>query len=328
MEYSPGMTLVYPVASGKGGVGKTVFTANLGVALAQRRKTVVVVDLDLGGSNLHTCYGIKNRHSGLGAFVYRKESSLAALLVETGIDRLHLIPGDGLIPGTANMPYFIKARILEGLAGLSADYVLLDLGAGSSNNIIDFFIQWPSGILVAAPEATSILNAYSFLKTALFRLLLRSFPEKSQERKLILDFIANRIEGTASSYQDLVKSLADVSPESGARAESRIKGVFPKVILNLVHGRSDLPVAGKLREMARKHLSMDVEYLGVLPWDDAVRQSVRARAPLLCGHPDSPFGRGIQRVADRLLMLKEAETPLLFAPDEDLETLSAEAPQG
>jgi flagellar biosynthesis protein FlhG len=320
------MTLVYPVASGKGGVGKTVFTANLGVSLALRRKTVVVVDLDLGGSNLHTCYGIKNRHAGLGAFVHRQETALAALLVETGIDRLFLIPGDGLLPGTANIPFFIKNRILTGISNLTADFVILDLGAGSTNNVVDFFIQWPAGLILAVPEATSILNAYSLLKTAIFRLLLRSFPAKSAERRAIMDFIATRIEGTAASYADLVRTLAAVCPESGAEAERRIRNIFPKIVLNFVRSRGELSVASKLREMARKHLALDVEYFGLLPWDEAVRESVRARQPLLTRDPSSPFGRGIERITERLLRLKEIQATTLFEPDADLESLAAEAP--
>ncbi len=58
------MNTIIPIASGKGGVGKTIFTANLGIALANKGKTVIAIDLDLGSSNLHTCLGIKNRHPG------------------------------------------------------------------------------------------------------------------------------------------------------------------------------------------------------------------------------------------------------------------------
>ncbi|HPE35715.1 MAG TPA: P-loop NTPase, partial [Spirochaetales bacterium] len=57
------MGTVIPVASGKGGVGKTVVAANLGLALSALGKTVVLVDLDLGGANLHTVLGVRNRHA-------------------------------------------------------------------------------------------------------------------------------------------------------------------------------------------------------------------------------------------------------------------------
>lgn len=63
------MTAIVPVASGKGGVGKTIATANLGISLAQAGKTVILADLDLGAANLHTILGIRNRQPGIGHII-------------------------------------------------------------------------------------------------------------------------------------------------------------------------------------------------------------------------------------------------------------------
>ncbi|MCG8477653.1 MAG: P-loop NTPase, partial [Spirochaetales bacterium] len=82
------MQYLIPIASGKGGVGKSILAANLGIALAQQQKTVVLVDLDLGGSNLHTILGIRNRHAGIGHFIYRQAASLEELVVEMQQERL------------------------------------------------------------------------------------------------------------------------------------------------------------------------------------------------------------------------------------------------
>jgi len=60
---------IIPVASGKGGVGKSVIAANMSLALAQSGKSTVAMDLDLGGSNLHTLLGIKNTQAGIGNFL-------------------------------------------------------------------------------------------------------------------------------------------------------------------------------------------------------------------------------------------------------------------
>ena len=73
------MVRLLPIASGKGGVGKSVISANLGLALSRADRsghpgrTVVLVDLDLGASNLHTFLGMKNKHAGIGALVWKKE---------------------------------------------------------------------------------------------------------------------------------------------------------------------------------------------------------------------------------------------------------------
>jgi flagellar biosynthesis protein FlhG len=61
--------VIIPIASGKGGVGKSFLTANLAMALAAMGHRVIAVDLDLGGSNLHTFLGLANRYPGIGDFI-------------------------------------------------------------------------------------------------------------------------------------------------------------------------------------------------------------------------------------------------------------------
>jgi flagellar biosynthesis protein FlhG len=317
------MTLLHPVASGKGGVGKTAFVANLGVLLAMRRKTVVLVDLDLGGSNLHTMLGVKNRHAGLGGFIAGKESSFAALPVETGVDRLFLIPGDGLLPGTANLPYFVKRRIMKGIQTLDADFVILDLGAGTSFNVADFWLMSSTGILVITPEITSILNAYSLLKTVLFRLLLLSFPPKSPQRAAIAEFSSNRIEGSSLRLPALLDTLHAMDAESGQKARNQLARLYPKVLMNMGGDAADIAMCGKLREIAEKNLALDVEYLGLLPMAPEVPRSVQDRHPLALSRPESAYCRAVDGVASRLLELRDSPSPVLHEPGEDLEALSA-----
>ena len=65
------MAYILPVAGGKGGVGKSIYSLNIAVTLAKNCKKVVLVDLDLGGSNLHTLLGLKNNQAGLGTYIAR-----------------------------------------------------------------------------------------------------------------------------------------------------------------------------------------------------------------------------------------------------------------
>jgi flagellar biosynthesis protein FlhG len=88
------MQYLVPIASGKGGVGKTLLAAQSGASLWRcSKKTVILIDLDLGGSNLHTVLGIRNRHPGIGHFIYRKVDSVEQLVVPTSQERLFFIPG-------------------------------------------------------------------------------------------------------------------------------------------------------------------------------------------------------------------------------------------
>jgi len=316
------MTKILPVASGKGGVGKSIFVANLGVSLAARGKTVILIDLDLGGSNLHTCLGIKNRYSGLGGFIYKNEESLEALLVETEIERLYLIPGDSLLPGTANLPFFMKQKIIRGIGKLIADYIILDLSAGSTYNIIDFFLLSFSGILITIPEATAILNLYSFLKTTLYRLLHRSFPARSEERRIIHDFMAIRIEGSDLSFANLITNLSSFNQESGALAEKQITAFFPGVVINMAQSDQDLAICRNLRDITRNNMGCELEYIGFLPMEEGIHRSIIQRLPFFISEPGSRFSQSIDLIARKLIAAPQISTPRSPIDNEDLAELS------
>jgi flagellar biosynthesis protein FlhG len=107
------MVQILPIASGKGGVGKSAISLNLAIALAQLGKKVILCDFDFGGANLHTMLGHKNNKPGLGHFINKLEDHIEPLIQKTAVKNLGFIAGDCLIPGTANMDYFSKKKILK-----------------------------------------------------------------------------------------------------------------------------------------------------------------------------------------------------------------------
>ncbi len=317
------MKTVIPVASGKGGVGKSIFVANLGVCLAQAGKTVVVVDLDLGGSNLHTCLGVRNSNAGIGQYIYEKDIRLEQLIIETDQRRLFIIPGDSLLPGTANLPYFRKRQLMKELSALVADYVLLDLGAGSSFNTIDFFLASQNGIVVCTPETTSVLNAYSFLKGVAFRSMYRSFASGSAERRLIHSYLTTRIEGSDRSIEKLMEEIGELSSESAMTARSARTAAQVRVVLNMGKHSRDIAIGGKLREISRKNLQTDVSYIGYLPYEPEMSTSILQRRPLALLDPQSPYVGALRSVADRLMSEPGTNAFPYFEDDEDLHALSS-----
>jgi len=318
------MGILLPIASGKGGVGKSVFAANLGIALAECGKTTVLVDLDLGGANLHTLLGIKNRHAGIGGLVYRTEAAIESLLTESGVPRLYFVPGDTLLPGTANLEFYVKQRILKQLEALPADYVVMDLGAGSSYNTVDFFLASASGIVVTMPEPTAVLNAYSFLKTALFRALFRSFPAKSPERRMIVDFVSRKIEGTGESFLTLERRLAEAHPATAGAAAEQLARLYPRVVLNMGRSNRDLAIGAKLRDITSRNLGIGMEYIGFAPRDEAVPRSIAERRPVLLGHPEAAYCSVVRSIARRILDAPFPAAPRLYQDNEDLEAVASE----
>jgi len=315
------MTTIIPVASGKGGVGKTVLSANLGIALARAGKTVVLVDLDLGASNLHTVLGVKNRHAGIGNFIYKKEESLESLLIETGERRLYLVPGDSLLPGTANLPYFRKQAIVRGLEALVADFVILDLGSGTSFNTVDFYLTGLSGIVVTTPQTTAILNAYSFIKTAIFRMLYRSFPNKSAEREVVRQFFSQKIEGASLSVGALSAELEKVSDDARAVATANLSQFQPRVVINMAGSPEEIRLGARLRQIARRNLDVAVEYIGFILHDERVTHSILERQPTFVAHPGIPFSRSVGAIAQKIIESPAGSAPQLFEDNEDLQEI-------
>lgn len=179
---------ILPIASGKGGVGKSSIAVNLAILLARRKKQVLLCDFDFGGANLHTFLGLKNKHAGMGNFIYKQTSDLSQLVQPTCEENLKFIAGDCLYPGTANMESSMKGKIIRKLFQLSGfDYVILDLGAGATYNTLDFYLLTRNSIMVTTPEITSLLNAYSFLKSAAFRFLCGSSTRKATKENLSMN---------------------------------------------------------------------------------------------------------------------------------------------
>ncbi|MDR2144231.1 MAG: P-loop NTPase, partial [Treponema sp.] len=172
---------VIPVASGKGGVGKSLVAANLAVAFAQAGQRVVLTDLDLGASNLHLVLGYQSPPKGIGTFLNNTKSEFSQVIAQTGVRGLRFIPGDQEIPGAANLKSFQRNALVRRLLALSADtdILVLDLGAGTHQSILDFFLLSGRGIVVSSPAVTATLNAYMFLKNSVFRLMYTMFAKNS-----------------------------------------------------------------------------------------------------------------------------------------------------
>jgi len=318
------MKTIIPIASGKGGVGKSFLTANLGIAIAQEGKTVVLIDLDLGASNLHTLLGIRNRNPGIGHFVHGHNRSIEELLVQTGQNGLFFIPGDALYSGTANLPFFRKTALLRQIEKLPADFVLLDLGAGSAFNTLDFFLSAPAGLIVTVPETTAILNAYSFLKAAMLRLLHRSFPPKSMERIAVQDFVQKRLEGAELSLADAIRAISNLNPESGRIARERLDQLKPRVIVNMGRTASDIRIGSHLRTVVRKNLDTDLEFLSYLPYDPVAQRAALERIPTVLAHPNTPYAAAIRSAAQKIILEPVPQMPRLFSDNEDIEDLAQE----
>jgi flagellar biosynthesis protein FlhG len=296
---------VISIGGGKGGIGKTLLTANLGMCFAKAGMKVVLVDADLGGSNLHTCLGIEFPDVSLSDFVQRRVEKIEEVIIETGVDGLGLISGAQDFLGSANIKYTQKIRMLRQVCRINTDVVLMDLGGGTSFNVLDFFLVSDLGIVMMVPEPTSLENSYRFIKSAFYR-LLRHREKSLPFRKVIDGAMENRNDLGIRTPYDLIRVVSKMDPERGDAYRDWMLGFRPLLVINQVRSHEDEELGTAVRAACRKYFGIDLDYLGHIAYEDSVWRAVRRRSAFLQENPDSAISNSFWTIARAVMArLKE-----------------------
>ena len=150
----------FVVTSGKGGVGKTTVTANLGTALALRGKKVCVIDSDIGLRNLDVVMGLENR------IVYDLVDAIEgtcrlkqALIKHKKADTLFLLPASQTRNKEAVTPSQMKTLIARLKTDEKFDYILVDSPAGIEHGFRNAISGVDEALIVITPEVSAIRDA-------------------------------------------------------------------------------------------------------------------------------------------------------------------------
>jgi len=295
---------IWAIGGGKGGVGKTVLTSNLALFLSWLNKKVVVIDLDLGGANLHTSLGVSNPSRTLGDLLYNKIDNANSLLQPTVYRNLSLISGAHDPTGIANMPNVQKARLARKFKEIEADYILLDLGAGTSLNTLDFFLLADHKVIIVTPEPTSVENAYRFIKAAFYRTLRASTPTPPV-RSLIEQAMDEKNNQGITSPKDLLREVARLSPADGAQLQSKMKEFSFTLVVNQVRTRAEEDIGKSIKIVCERYFGIRVEYVGFIPYDNSVWQSIRKKVPFLIDTPNGTAVTHLEEVVRNILKLDQ-----------------------
>lgn len=291
---------VWAIGGGKGGVGKSLVSANVAICLALMGHKVVAVDLDLGGANLHTCLGLPIPQVTLSDYVSKKITNFEDLLVTTPISNLKIISGAQDELGMANLKHMHKNQIIRKLHDLDADYILFDLGAGTAFNTIDFFITADKGVLVVLPEPTSIENTYRFIKSVFYR-RLKMIDGVSDIENMINESMNAKVTQGQASPAELMKKISELNPEVGYRVRQEMGLFRPNLIINQVRSQADIDIGYSIQSICRKYFGIEMTFPGYLDYDQSVWQSVRKRKPLLIEYPNSKLVNNFDRIVNRLI---------------------------
>ena len=291
---------IIAIGGGKGGVGKSFLASNLGILLAKAQKRTILVDADLGGANLHTCLGVQAPEVTLSDFVNYPHMRIEDVILRTSLDNLLLISGAQDFLGIANPKYSQKMRLLRAIEGINVEYVILDLGAGTTNNTLDFFLLADRGVLVVLPEPTSIENAYRFIKSALFR-KLKLLTQDPQVRMVIEKAMDKKNDLGIRSPVDLIEHVHRLDSHLGTLLEDAMGTFRPAIVLNQVRSVSDVRVGWSMQAACEKFFGLKVDFLGYLENDDQVWQSIRKRQPITLNGDSSKSARNLRTISYNLL---------------------------
>ena len=202
------MAIKYVITSGKGGVGKTTLTTNIGLKLAELGKRVALVDGDLGLNNLDVLAGVENKSTFDLSDVVSGKCRTKQALVESPLNKnLFVLPS----AHTLTSPEISGQGIKNAIDSIDSlfDYVFIDCPAGIDIGFHRAVSCADKAVVIVTPTITSIRDADKVVS------ILKSYALSS------IEVIVNRLRG------DLVLSGKSLSPDD---IENTLKTVLLGVV--------------------------------------------------------------------------------------------------
>jgi flagellar biosynthesis protein FlhG len=230
--------------------------------------------------------------------------NLQDILLGTPFDNLSLISGARAIHNVANLKHLQKEKLIRQLFTLDADYIFIDLGAGSSFNVLDFFIAANNGLVVVTPSPTSIENTYHFLRAAYFR-KLRQVMRDLKAEGLMDSSLDEKDKIGIRSPRDLMHALRQRDPEIGAHIDQAMLSFNPGLIVNQAQRHEKRNLGKEIALACKDFLGINLMLAGTVRSDEQVLLSLNSRRPVITTYPNSSFAEDVRRVVQNLGLLAE-----------------------
>ncbi len=272
---------IWAVGGGKGGVGKSTISTLLAFWLARMGKKTILIDVDLGGANLHTFMGIKSPPRTLNDYITKRYDSLEDICITTEVENLRLICGASEVLSLANPHIAQKARIIKNVVKLNTEYVVLDLGGGTSFNVLDFFLIAHKKIVVVMPQPISIQNAYAFIRNAVYRRLSRLSSQQPYLQSLIKTAMDTNNELRVKTIRGLFQIIEESRGKDTAdRLREEIGKIRPEVITNMIGNPKDKNAGQVIQLVAEKYLMIHPNNAGGVVYDKQINRMISEMIPL------------------------------------------------
>ncbi len=304
LKYPGLQTTVWAIGGGKGGVGKSFVTANLGVLLTQMGKKVLVVDADLGAANLHTLVGAESARVPLSSYLSGTVSEFRRVVAKTPIPNLDIVSGDKDSLDSGSFTPSKAERLREGLRHVDYDYVLLDTGPGTSPAQLDMLLSAEETILVTNGEPTAIENTYRIMKCLFLRKMRRVMrnQESGVVEKLLSTVFSPSSSFEVKKFSDIFTALHNLSSEQEEYLRAAMEHNGISIILNNCTHAEDKRLGPLIKRGCQDYFDIEVGYLGFIFSDKSVTESIRNRIPLVVHNNGTPAAQSLSSCLQRLLL--------------------------
>jgi len=294
---------IWAIGGGKGGTGKTFIVSCIGSYLATKGKSVVLVDVDIGGANLHSFLGIERPKKSLTDF-FENGTPLSKLSLKIDIGNMHLITGDIHSLDSDSIRFTQKLKLFRHIMKLNKQYVLIDLGSGSHNNTLDTFLIADKMIVILEPEIIAVENLYHFIKNALFRKLKMSLRDYGF-KEIVEHMWEKREKYKIENLKELIDCLKNSFSYIGDILDKVLSEFKINIILNKVRTSEDVLVGASMKSIFMKYLGLNAQFVGYIEYDDSIWRCVRRREPFMINFGTSRCGSEIGVLTENLLEGKE-----------------------
>lgn len=296
--------MLVSVASGKGGVGKSFVSLNLAMLLAEKGLKTALIDLDLGSGDLPTLLGLEElRAPHLGHFLLGHSNNLSSVR-KTIRPNLDLYAATEETPYLVNPPFMLRQKLLKAIKSLNADVIILDLGAGTSTFVIDFFLESDVPLLVSVPEPTAVMDAIRFIKLCVQRRVLTALKNAKNERdELYKKYFVRWMDMLQELLMDDQKSNEEIYKikDWRLRAQVLVESFEPRLVWNRVS-----PITKKWSTFRLKH---ELSNYGLCPFEDwawipetpKAQRSVLEFIPLVDADPNDSATNALKVLRDRVI---------------------------
>ena len=181
----------------------------------------------------------------------------------------------------ANPKFAQKTKILQAISRIQADHVVLDLGAGTGFNTLDFFLSAHHQIVVMTPQPVAIQNAYAFVRNAVYRTLSRLTNRRPSLKDLVSTAMDPKNNMQVKTVSRLLDRIAENgNPSAAAQMATHLSRIRPILITNMTREPRDKNASRIIQMVSQKHLMIQARNGGGIYFDPQINAMVSSMEPL------------------------------------------------